>query len=217
MKKFLFCCWLLLPVLVRSQSLPYESDIQKFEAQDRQSPPQPRPILFVGSSSFTYWTDLQATFPDKQPILNRAFGGSTLVDLLNHYPRLIPKYRPRQVVLYCGENDIATNNSSPDEVYQRFVQLFTQLRRDLPEVPFVYVSMKPSPSRWHLREAYRQGNERIRQYLRRQRKTRFVDVWPIMLDPGTQRPIPALFKADSLHLNEQGYLRWAKALGPVLK
>jgi lysophospholipase L1-like esterase len=217
MKKISWIFWLLVPLLVRGQALPYESDIQQFEAQDRQAPPPPMPILFVGSSSFTYWTELQAAFPDKKPILNRAFGGSTLTDLLNHYTRIIPKYRPRQVVIYCGENDIATANASVDAVAQRFMQLFTQIRRDLPGVPVAYVAMKPSPARWHLREAYRLGNARIREYLRTQRRTRFVDVWPVMLDSTTGRPVPALFKADSLHLNERGYQRWTKLLRPVLK
>jgi lysophospholipase L1-like esterase len=206
-----------LPAWSSAQTIPYEAEVQKFEAADRQTPPPARPILFIGSSSFTYWREVQAAFPDKQPILNRAFGGSTLTDLLRHYPRIVPKYQPRQVVMYCGENDIATANATADEVYERFVRLFTQIRRDLPGVPFVYVAMKPSPARWALRETYQDGNARIRAYLRKQRKAQFVDVWPVMLDPRTRRPVPALFTADSLHMNEQGYARWTKLLRPTLR
>ena len=39
----------------------------------------------------------------------------------------------------------------------------------------------------------------------------------LMIDPATGRPWPHIFKADSLHMNHQGYVLWQKRLQPLLK
>src|SRR6266550_2177708 len=84
----------------------YESEITAFEAADRATPPAPGGIVFVGSSSFRRWTSLAADFPGL-PVLNRGFGGSTLREV-NHYARrIVLPYRPRLIVLYAGDNEIA--------------------------------------------------------------------------------------------------------------
>ena len=65
--------------IVFSQEPPFWNDIQSFKKQDSVHMPPQHEILFVGSSSFTKWTDVQNYFPD-HPIINRGFGGSTLLD-----------------------------------------------------------------------------------------------------------------------------------------
>jgi hypothetical protein len=45
----------------------------------------------VGSSSFTKWTDVQNYFPD-HPIINRGFGGSTLLDVMMYAGDVILPY-----------------------------------------------------------------------------------------------------------------------------
>ena len=95
---------------------------------------------------------MQQYFPG-YTIINRGFGGSTLNDLLRYEREVIFKYRPRQVVIYCGENDVASSDTiTAQTVFNRFRQLFTDIRTQLPQVPVVFVSLKPSPSRWHLKD-----------------------------------------------------------------
>lgn len=207
--------FLLLSLSVHAQN-PWEATIEAFEKQDRQTPPPKAPILFVGSSSFAFWTDVRQYFPEK-PILNRGFGGSELSDVLHYADRVILAYRPRQIVVYAGENDLAAGGKSPADVCRLFVHLFTKIRRALPNVPVAFVSIKPSPSRWKLKPRMDEANRLIAGYLARQRAARFVNVVPVMLDPATGRPKPAIFKADSLHMNDKGYRLWAEALRPVLE
>lgn len=213
MKKLLFL--LLLAPVAQAQN-KWEATIQAFEKQDRQTPPPKAPILFVGSSSFAFWADVQAYFPQK-PILNRGFGGSELRDVLHYADRVIVAYRPRQIVVYAGENDLAVGNKTPAGVYDLFVRLFTQIRGALPGVPVAFVAIKPSPSRWKLKPQMDEANRLIAEYLARQRNARFVNVVPAMLDPATGRPKPAIFKEDSLHMNAEGYKLWAELLKPVLE
>ena len=147
---------------------------------------------------------MQASFPEKT-ILNRAFGGSTLSDLLRHFDRIIVPYNPKQIVVYCGENDLAAGKTVASTVAD-FKTFFKKTRKAKRGVPFLYVAMKPSPSRWKLWPQYRQGNRQIKRFLFWRRKARYVDMADLMIDPATGRPWPHIFKADSLHMNHQGYV-----------
>ncbi|AQG80788.1 GDSL-type esterase/lipase family protein [Spirosoma montaniterrae] len=194
---------------------PFESEIRAFERADSLTPPPARPILFVGSSSIRFWSSLTADFPDK-PVLNRGFGGSQLSDVIRYADRIIVRYQPKQIVLYAGENDIATGKQTGHQTYERFVTLFRYVRKRLPGVPFVYIAIKPSPSRWHYAAEIGKANRLIEQFLRQQRRVQFVDIRPVMLQPNG-RPIGSLFRADSLHMNASGYRLWAQAIRPVLR
>jgi lysophospholipase L1-like esterase len=69
-------------------------------------------------------------FPGKT-IINRGFGGSRLLDLNNYADDLLTPYNPRQIVIYCGENDIATDNPTPAEVLERFKIFFEKIRQSI--------------------------------------------------------------------------------------
>jgi lysophospholipase L1-like esterase len=58
-------------------------------------------------------------------------------------------------------------------------------------------------------------NDKIRDFLKTQKRTGFVDVYHKMLnEDGT--PMKELFKADNLHMNEKGYAIWIPAIRPFL-
>ncbi len=200
-----------------SQAMPaFYKEVMAFKHQDSLNFPAKGQVLFIGSSSFTKWTDVQEYFPGV-PILNRAFGGSSLIHLIYYQNDIIYPYQPAQIVIYCGENDFAGDDALPvDSVVARFKRLFTDIRVKLPKTPIVYVSMKPSPARKRIMVKYEAANFEIREYLEKQKKARFVDVYPAMLLPdGT--PNGSLFLADSLHMNASGYKLWQGILKKSLK
>ena len=53
---------------------PFQPEIDAFAKADKVMMPDEGRILFVGSSSFNYWKDVNDYFPGKN-ILNRGFGG----------------------------------------------------------------------------------------------------------------------------------------------
>ena len=216
MKRILFFLALVILVIPASLAQPYAKEIADFKKQDSLSFPESGQILFVGSSSFTLWKDVQQYFP-QHPIINRGFGGSTLLDVTRYEADIIFPYKPKQIVIYCGENDIANDSTVTGAVvFGRFKKLYDDIRLNLGKVPIVYVSMKPSPSRWHLRAKQTDGNERIRKFLRKKkRRAVFVDVWPGMLG-ADGKPREELYIADKLHMNAQGYIIWQKLLEPLL-
>lgn len=215
--KTLFLFLLLLHVAgAQGQKPAYWNDVQKFKQQDSIAFPGTGKILFVGSSSFTNWKDVQNYFPD-HPIINRGFGGSTIIDVLRYEKDIIFPYKPKQIIIYCGENDIANDTAVTGKiVFERFKQLYWDIRKNLGNVPVVYVSMKPSPSRWHMRNKVIAGNVFIERYLKKKkRNASFVSVWNAMLGADGQ-PIPDIFIQDRLHMNAKGYAIWQKILLPYL-
>jgi lysophospholipase L1-like esterase len=196
---------------------PFIQDIQVFKKQDSLSFPPKNLILFVGSSSFTNWKDVQDYFPN-HTIINRGFGGSSLTDVIRYERDIIFPYQPRQIVIYCGENDIAGDSTITGKiVFERFKQLYNDIRANAPGVPIIYISMKPSPSRWYLKDKMMEGNILIQKFLKnKKRNAVFVDVWKAMLGPNA-KPMEDLFVEDMLHMNKKGYAIWQKLLQPYLK
>jgi lysophospholipase L1-like esterase len=211
----LICCFSSVVAVAQAATLPFWEEIQAFRREDSLNTPPKRAIVFVGSSSFKKWTDVQAAFPG-YTIINRGFGGSSFTHVIRYANDVIFKYNPKQVVIYCGDNDLASSDTvTAQTVYNRFVRLFTLIRTRLPKTSVVFVSIKPSPARIHLMPKMEQANQRIRSFLKTKSRTAYVDVFRPMLQP-TGRPTPELFTDDSLHMNSNGYKIWQRQLKPVL-
>lgn len=194
---------------------PFKKDIAAFKKQDSSSLPPKNAILFVGSSSFTKWSDVQSYFPGFT-IINRGFGGSTLPDVIRYVNDIILPYQPKQVVIYCGDNDLASSDTVTAQVVaQRFQQLFSLIRKGLPGATISYVSIKPSPSRERLMPRMQEANALIKSFLKTQKKTSYIDVFHPMLG-ANQKPRPDIFVEDNLHMNKKGYQIWQKAIKPYL-
>jgi lysophospholipase L1-like esterase len=194
---------------------PFWNDIQNFKKQDSVSFTPKNAILFIGSSSFTKWTDVQDYFPG-YTIVNRGFGGSTLLDQIHYVNDIIFPYQPKQIIIYCGENDMASSDTvTAAMVVDRFKQLFQMIRKKT-DASIAYISMKPSPSRRHLFPKMREGNQLIKDFLATQKNTAFIDVHQPMLNESGE-PIAEIFLDDSLHMNAKGYAIWKKAIEPYLQ
>lgn len=198
-----------------TQEPPFFDEIQAFKKHDSIDMPAKHAVLFVGSSSFTKWTDVQEYFPNV-PVINRGFGGSTLLDVLMYADAVILPYEPRQIVIYCGENDLAYSDTvSAATVAERFMSLFDVIRHVWETVPIDFVSIKPSPSRERLMPKMVETNRLIEAFLKTKSNTAFIDVYHKMLQPDG-KPIPEIFGPDSLHMNAKGYKIWQQQIAPLL-
>ncbi len=201
--------------LAQEQKPAFWDDVQVFKKQDSISFPPKQAILFIGSSSFTKWKNVQDDFPG-YTIVNRAFGGSSLPDLVRYADDIIFPYQPKQIVIYCGDNDLAGSDTiTASTVAERFSTLFELIRARLPNTHILFVSIKPSPSRWHLKKKALETNERIRKYLKKKKKAKMVNIWKAMLGPDG-KPLDNLFVEDNLHMNARGYAIWKQRIEPYL-
>jgi lysophospholipase L1-like esterase len=197
------------------EKIPYWTEVQALKKKDSTQFPVANQVLFIGSSSFTMWKEVQDYFP-KHKILNRAFGGSSLVDLIRFRYDVIYPYQPKQIVIYCGENDFASSDTVTVEmVVQRFKTLYELIRARYTATPLLYVSMKPSPSRIHLMKKFEEANNQIALFLKADKKAAYADVFSEMLQPDG-KPMTDIFLEDKLHMNAKGYTIWKKILEKFL-
>ena len=220
MKKYLFVFVLFLGILTATaqttSTIPFQAEINVFIKKDSIAMPAANSILFVGSSSFNYWKDISNYFPG-YPIINRGFGGSSLTDIIHFNQETILKYKPKQIYIYCGENDIAASDTiTPQIVLERFKTLYTIIRNHLGnEIPIMYVSIKPSVARWSMEDKFVTANSLIRNFINKQKQTQFLDVHAAMLDSNGE-VFKDIFIADKLHMNAKGYAIWQKIIAPTL-
>ena len=219
MRKIVLFTVLLLICLhsLRAQTAPpFWQDIVAFKKQDTLQPPPSHPIVFTGSSSFTRWNNMNEDFSG-YPVLNRGFGGSILLDVIRYAYDVIIRYQPRQVLIYCGDNDLALADSiSAAEVVLRVKTLFGIIRTNLPETTIDFVSIKPSPVRAGIQPKVKAANREIKAFFSKQKNAAFIDLYDAMLDAkGAMRE--ELYVGDRLHMKPEGYAIWKKIILPYLK
>jgi len=190
----------------------WEREIQSFEKQDAEQSPVPGRAMFIGSSSIRLW-DLSKSFPEYD-LVNRGFGGSQVADSVHFFERIVPAHRPRLLVMYAGDNDIAAGKT-PEQVQADFKQFAAKVQAQLPGTPVVYIAIKPSIKRWNLIEQVRKANALIKSDCDKDPRLDFLDIDGPMLGTDGQ-PRPELFVKDGLHLSDAGYAVWAEKLRPYL-
>lgn len=193
---------------------PFADEIAAFQARDALQPPAPGGIVFTGSSSIRLWPDLAGDFPGLGA-LNRGFGGSTIADATGHAEVLVVRHRPRQVVLYAGDNDLA-NGLAPDQVAADFAAFVRRLRAADPRLAIAFIAIKPSQARIGLLPAQRRANALVQAMVAADPDLAYVDVATPMLD-ADGRPRAALYQADGLHLTDAGYRLWRERIAPRLR
>ena len=190
----------------------YEAEVRALEKAHVPPPPQGT-VVFYGSSSIRLWTSLAEDFAGigrEARLVNRGFGGSTLEVCAHFFERLIVPCRPRSLILYAGDNDIG-DGQTPERVAGSFRALSQKITRHLGPIPFAFLSLKPSPARWHLIDPIRRTNELIRRELDGREWGYWVDVFHPMLG-ADGRPRRELFAPDGLHLSPAGYRLWTRIL-----
>jgi lysophospholipase L1-like esterase len=182
----------------------WEADIRRFEERDKKSPPPADAVLFLGSSSIVRW-NVKKWFPDLATI-NRGFGGSQIADSVRYAERIVVPYKPRTIVFYAGDNDLASGKT-PERVAADFQALAAKVHAALPKTRIVCIALKPSVARLKLVDRVHETNRLIRKAIEKDERAVFVDVETPMLGPDG-KPRADLLDKDGLHLNDDGYKLW---------
>jgi lysophospholipase L1-like esterase len=191
----------------------FESEVSRYMETDKDNPPGDSIVLFTGSSSVRMYKDLEEHFPDHN-VLNRGFGGSQFSDLLYFWDKLILPYNPVRIFIYEGDNDIEAGEA-PEDILTEAAMLRQMLRQQLPGVPVVFISAKPSVARWHLKEKYEVLNRGLKALADNADDTEYADVWNPMLDENGE-VYKDIFAEDNLHMNKKGYAIWQQVLKPYM-
>ena len=215
MKKLLFSLSVFLfSLIVNAQEKPFWNEIRVFQKEDSIQKPKDGMVLFIGSSSFRLWKNVKDDFKNPN-ILNRAFGGATLLDVIRYQQDVVLKYKPKKIFIYCGENDVASSDKvTPKMVLKRFKTLYKSLRNHFPETPIVFVSLKPAISRWAMKDRMIATNKLISRFIGKKNNATVVNIWDAMIENGA--PKKDIYAADNLHMNSKGYAIWIEKMNVLV-
>ena len=190
---------------------PLAAEIDRFVQADRAAPPAPCQVLFVGSSSIVQWTTLAQDLAPL-PVINRGFGGSHIEYVNRWFHQIVAPYRPRAIVFYAGENDVAAGKPVA-RVVADFDTFMARKSKALGAVPVYFISLKPSKLRFAQFALQSEINEAIQSRARQRADLDYIDVVALMLEEGQPKD---LFMSDDLHMTPDGYALWTQAVRAAL-
>lgn len=191
----------------------WEKEISAYERADVTNPPPKGGIEFVGSSTIKFWKTLGKDFAG-EPVFNRGFGGSEIVDSTHFADRIIFPYAPSKIFFRAGGNDLA-NGKSPEEVFAHFQEFAAAVHAKLPFTEIYYIAWNPTPSRWRQHEQEKALNGMIAGFIRDEPWMKYIETWDLPFDAaGKLRP--ELFRADQLHFNDAGYRLLVERVRPYV-
>lgn len=192
----------------------WTADMSGFASQDAVAGAPKDVVLFAGSSTFRAWSSLKTDFPNSK-VLNRAFGGSMMTDLIYYFNQVVVPYNPRQVVLYEGDNDLESGTKTPEDFMDDVITMTRLINIYFPNAKILLVSIKPSPSRTSSFTKYKAANVLMKAYADKFTHIEYVDTWnPMLMQDGN--PQTSYFGSDMLHMNTTGYALWKSILEPYL-
>ena len=203
---------------ISEDPLVWEEQIRAFEKKERRQPTAKGAVVFAGSSTIRFWSTLARDMAPL-PAVQRGFGGAKVNDVIHYMDRLITSHDPAMVVLYIGANDMlgfgGNRPKSVPQMQQLYDTLLTRLHDRLPRARIVVLATFPSP----LNARRAREIEAVNEYLR---ETVEDKPWLDLLDgnealkTASGDPDRSLFRFDRVHLNKEGYARWAQILRPKL-
>jgi len=206
----------LVPAAAQQAARPvyFANTIQQFLEQDKSNPPPQGAILFIGSSIFVQWADLEVQMAPL-PVFNRAFGGSRTWEVLHYADKIVLPYKPRIIVYYCGSNDVDTGVGAA-ETAANFKAFVNKVAAQLPETRIFYVSISKAPEKKALWNVVDEANSRIRDYTTHSKQLGYIDVNPALFD-AAGNPRLELYHEDELHFRPPAYVEFTKIIRPVIE
>jgi lysophospholipase L1-like esterase len=196
----------------------WAGEMRRFDKLDRRDGAPSNVIVFTGSSSIRFWSTLPADM-SPLPVLNRGFGGSQIDDVTYYAERVALRYRPKAIVFYAGENDMAgvlwSRKKTPQEVRDAFRRFCEKIFAAAPNTPIYFISIKPPKRRIAQWPHMQVANRLIRDYCASDRRLHYIDIVPAMSD-ALGSPRLDLYVWDGLHMNAQGYAIWTSLVKAAL-
>ena len=198
----------------------YEKDILRYEKY----PVETGGVLLYGSSFFDLWGYERAKqqWADATngvvKVVEHGFGGASVDELLYYYDRMVRPYAPSVAVLRCGVNDIIQGLSAQDAWFLT-ERLIEWLKADFPEIQIILVNIFDNKALTQERfEKCLVYNRISADYAEQSENVSYLDLNPFFhehaSDCGTQQNFREVFRADGLHLTDDGYAQMAAFLAP---
>jgi lysophospholipase L1-like esterase len=165
-------------------------------------------VLFLGDS-ITEQGSWDTWLPDERTV-NLGVGGDTTDGVLARLDAVIAE-QPEVIVLLIGTNDFGNHRKSVEHVVRGVESVLVTLRRELPGVRLLLVSILPRQAEWAAK--IEEANRHLRQFVATCH-AQYLDAWPALADGDH---LDERFTDDGLHLTEDGYRAYVAELLPALE
>lgn len=171
-------------------------------------------IVFLGDSITQGWgTSLPKRFPGMKSA-NRGIGGDTTRGMLVRLREDVLSLDPAAVVMLMGTNDLEIG-LEPAVATENVKGILSAIKEHDPALPVVLCQVFPSsPEKQRPKEKVQELNRLYADLVRGDAQVTLLDTWTLFAGEDGDAD-PRWFR-DLLHLNAEGYDRWAAALRPVL-
>jgi len=179
-------------------------------------PNSPKDIIFLGNSitDFTDWNEL-LQLPQAR---NRGISGDITFGVLERLDE-VTEGKPAKVFILIGINDISRN--IPDLVIlDNYKKIIHSIKKESPKTRIYFNTLLPVnnsfPDRAHFNkdEHIQTINDGLKKLVTSEKIT-VIDIHPHFLD--ADKKLDKRFTYDGLHLNAEGYKKWAILLKPFLR
>lgn len=169
--------------------------------------------LFIGDSYVdkAFWQDFDVQFGTES--VNVGVGGTKVGDWIDDLPSYVKLYNPQNIIVHIGVNDINDGGTTGQQTYTRIEELFTLMRQLYPEVNIYYISIEPNNFMPTNNPQYQVVNNSIK--AKTESYIHFIDT-AALLGEVAGTPVAHYFLPDGLHLNQDGYGLWNKAIKQAL-
>jgi len=165
-------------------------------------------VLFLGDS-ITAQGSWDAWLPDEQTA-NQGVNGDTTDGVLARLDAVIAQ-QPEVIVLLIGTNDFGNHRASVEHVVRGVESVLVTLRRELPGVRLLLVSILPRQAEYAAK--IEEANRHLRQFVATCH-AQYLDAWPALADGDH---LADRFTDDGLHLTDAGYQAYLGELVPALE
>lgn len=188
----------------------YYNRVKQFNAEE---PIGRKDIVFLGNSLTEggRWTDLLR----KGHIRNRGVSGDVAMGVYDRLDQILPG-QPKKIFFLIGANDVS-HDLTTDSIVAVITLVADRIRHESPKTKLFLQSMLPineSFGRYKKMTGKTDMipviNARLAE-VAKERNIPFINLYPLFIEPGTNILREEL-TGDGLHLNEDGYRIWAKAL-----
>ncbi len=193
----------------------FDDDIHRIKARLDAEDAGQTSVGLLGSSSFLFWDRLAEDVGSLQ-VRNLGFGGATIRSARLYVPMLFESYRPAKLIVQLGENDLVNDAATAVQTAVELTKLVQELRGVLSGIPIILLSAKISPARLAYAPLINDYNGMQEEFCRGNAGMSYVDMSACLLGPNAL-PAHRYFRPDLIHLNHEGYARWAALLKDLVR
>lgn len=170
-------------------------------------------VVFLGDSITQGWgPEFRGQFAGMK-LANRGIGGDTTRGMLIRLQDDVLSLNPKAVVLLMGTNDLEVG-LEPELIARNFTKIIEGIQAHSKEIPIIVCQVFPSSAdKQRPADKIKRINELYSAAVKGDSQVIVLDTWTLFASP--EGDAIAKWFPDLLHLNPDGYAKWATALRPV--